>query len=90
MGLDILTLLAGVIAIFLYSNRKLQMTITNLAATFAVLWGGIAIYFLSSFTFSYSIGMGIALPALATAALLLAFRYIQKDEKLVRSMDRLR
>jgi hypothetical protein len=39
---------------------------------------------------SLRLGVGAILPILGFAALLLAFWYIRKDEKLVRSADRLR
>lgn len=91
----ILFAVAGALAvasIFLYSNRTVQMRLAiiallvNLAGlTFAV------IYLLQQVNFaSIALSIGIFLPLIAVIFLWLAHRNIRKDEKLVRSMDRLR
>ncbi len=83
-------LVAGCIAIiFLYKNRKQQLWLTLAAAGLSAL--DIIIYFsqLKKFTdgtLSFSAAFSFAIPVL----LLLAARGIWKDEKLVKSLDRLR
>lgn len=82
----------AVASIFLYKNRATQMRLAiiallvNLAGlTFAV------IYLLQQVDFaSIAYSIGIFLPLLAVVFLWLAQRNIRKDEKLVRSIDRLR
>lgn len=85
----------ALIAIFLFKNRHLQMRLTIFSAIAVIL--GIVfglIYFLNN-----SGGLegteindqfGLYIPLIALLFILLAYRYISKDEKLVKSMDRLR
>ena len=83
-------LVAGcLIIIFLYKNRKQQLWLT--IAAIALSAGNLVICFMetkkfSSGTFSLSAVFALAVPVL----LLLAARGIWKDEKLVKSLDRLR
>lgn len=77
------------VTIFLYKNRPLQIKLSLAALGISIL--NIAIYFIS--IKKYTSG-GIALESVAAFAipifLLLAIRAIWKDEKLVKSTDRLR
>lgn len=80
------------VAIFLYGNRKLQMNLSLVAIVATVIGLG-----LTAFSFiqddargQASLGLGWALPVLMILFAFLGRRYIKKDEKLVRSMDRLR
>lgn len=81
----------GVVAIFLFKNRKLQITITGL--TILLVLAGL----LLAGVFYYLDGMqaatpfiGAALPVLSIVFLILARSAIRKDENKVRSMNRLR
>lgn len=79
----------ALLSIFLFSNRKLQIKINYLG----ILISGILLAF--AFFFQNNIGgssfkIGFILPILATSMLLSANYFIGKDEKKVRSMDRLR
>jgi hypothetical protein len=82
-------------SIFTFRNRSLQMRLSIFAfiANLIGLIFGI-LYFMqnSADTGSQAIddGLGAYLPFAAMVLLLLAYRFINKDEKLVRSMDRLR
>lgn len=90
--------LAGVlalVAIFLFNNRRLQMRLTIFAAVALVI--GIAfglIYFINNSGGLDEVAIadqaGVYLPPVSLIFTLLAYRYIGKDENLVRSMDRLR
>ena len=96
--LTIVTVIMGLIPfaiIFLYKNRKKQIMASYLAIA-AILaysfWlvqtvkqvsGNIALEF-------NNYGVGIILPSLAIFFLILAIRGIRRDEKLIRSADRLR
>jgi len=98
MALMILFGLGGALALislFTFKNRTLQMRLSIfafIANLIGVIFG--VLYFMqnSADTGSQAIddGLGIYLPVAAMILLLLAFRFINKDEKLVKSMDRLR
>lgn len=91
--------LSGVLAlaaIFLFRNRTLQMRLAIFSAIAGVLAIGLTILFfwqdskaLESLA-PVQDGVSAYLPVLGLIGLFLAYRYIGKDEKLVRSMDRLR
>jgi hypothetical protein len=83
--------IASLIAIFLYKNRKLQLRIVLLTLIVSLL--NIAIYFSETQKFVAGEGkfdltavFAIFIPIL----LLFAIRGIRRDEKLVKSLDRLR
>ena len=90
--------LAGLLAIadiFMYNNRPLQIRLGIFAFIANVIGLVLGIYLLMAEgdNFSYQIvddGLGAYLPIVAGILLLLAIRFIRKDEKLVRSADRLR
>lgn len=96
--LAILGILVPLITIFLYRNRPLQMKLSRLSIALAGLFIVLIIVFLqqnnqelafeSDIAIEY--GYGYIIPVLAILFLALAIRYIRKDEKLVRSADRLR
>jgi len=81
--------IGAVIIIFLYKNRKQQMWLTVIAAALAVI--NIIIYFAELKKF---VSGNISLTAILVFAipifLLFAINGIYKDEKLVKSLDRLR
>ena len=90
--LTILTVLAGILAfvtIFLFGNRKLQLKVTYLGIFLTLLL--LTLYFLEMGNF-YS--GTVAIWAVFYFAILLCFilaaRGIWKDQKLIKSMDRLR
>jgi len=84
------------IAIFLYKNRRRQRTMTTLCMVFTI--GFIANTLMRVSTFNNgssapangSYWIGSILPVIAVVFLILALRGIRKDEKLVKSVDRLR
>lgn len=80
------------VIIFLYNNRKLQMTLTKVGLFFAGVGVGLAAqrFFTDSASDAAQFSVGVALPVLAVIFAFLALRSINKDEKLVRSVDRLR
>ncbi|WP_236974389.1 DUF4293 domain-containing protein [Membranihabitans maritimus] len=94
--------LAGTIAaiilitIFLYNNRKLQINLSKISIALIIAFIAIAIYFtfndLSSIESNYTINprIGAFLPFASILLLFFAIRGIRKDDKLVKSMDRLR
>jgi hypothetical protein len=90
----LLILTAGFIAgttaiIFMYKNRKQQLWLTVVAACLSVLNLVIYFYEVKNFTsgnMSLSAVLAFAMPIL----LILAINGIRKDEKLIKSLDRLR
>ncbi|MFK7935131.1 MAG: DUF4293 domain-containing protein [Saprospiraceae bacterium] len=87
--------LLAIIDIFLYNNRPLQIRLGMFAfiANIIGLILGIFLFFndmQNVGTDNINDGLGAYLPIVAGVLLLLAIRFIRKDEKLVRSADRLR
>lgn len=87
--LTVAVALAGLVAIFLYKNRKLQiqLSLSGLLLQLIVL----VLYFLETKKFTEG---NFALSSIFTFIIpvlfILAWMGIRKDEKLIRSMDRLR
>lgn len=87
--------LLAIIDIFMYNNRQLQIRLGMFAfiANIIGLILGIFLFFndmQSINTDNIDDGLGAYLPIVAGILLLFAIRFIRKDEKLVRSADRLR
>ena len=80
--------------IWLYKHRAFQMRVASFSMILLVAWyiayGIITYLLLSSAMQLWRPNWTAALPAAAFILLYLAFRGIQKDEMLVRSLDRLR
>lgn len=95
LGLCGASCLLSLISIFLYKNRKQQISLTwiNILLCIGLLfWLYVG---LNSFWANYPdngghIWIGLFLPAITVFTLLLALRGIRKDEKLIKSLDRLR
>ncbi|MEL7161565.1 MAG: DUF4293 domain-containing protein [Bacteroidota bacterium] len=90
-----IVVLAGVVllaAIFLFRNRKLQMNVVLLGVgcVGAAIGYGALEFFTDVAREAAVPDFGIALPVLATVMGILAYTNIGKDERLVRSADRLR
>ena len=94
--LMILAILLAIIAIFLFKKRRLQLRLSWLG----FLVGAVALFLEYSIVHNFQTQaapvqrayywIGIALPVLMMLFFLLAALGIRKDEKLVRSLDRLR
>jgi hypothetical protein len=81
------------VAIFLYKNRKLQSNVCKLSIFLTVVVMGVAAYLLFGIlgcTAIEAVKFGVGFPVLALIFQFLGLKGIQADEKLVRSMDRLR
>ena len=96
--LVICTILLGVLAticIFLYKNRKLQFRLSVLGAIFSLAFLFLEYLQVEAFKKENSIvsgsyQLGALLPIIMVVFFILAARGIYRDEKLVRSLDRLR
>jgi len=95
----ILVILGGALAlltIFLYKNRLLQRRLSYLVLIVGILLPFVVIFlFYNEATQHYlntqiNDGAGIYIPLITIVSTVLAIRYIKKDEKVVKSMDRLR
>ena len=88
--------LLSFVSIFMYRNRKRQGKMVLLSALFFVLYYLTAIIYLGSYFGGFPEGgistaaYGIVLPVIALIFLLLGYNAIRKDEKLVKSLDRIR
>jgi hypothetical protein len=96
-GLAISLLVAmglNVLSIFLFKNRKNQITWIKRSALFQVIAFGFCVGVLLSLggigTYLWDEALGSGLALLGLIFQILAMRYIRKDEELVRSMDRIR
>ena len=96
LGLCVLGGVVSLIAIFLFKNRPLQARLAGGAAIASVLLGALAAFVVFQISQqmpsggSVQYGMGLGLPVIALIFNWLAARSIRKDERLVRSADRLR
>lgn len=92
----VVAILFAMLTIFLFRKRKLQITMGRLTIMVVLFFLVMVTYLsfadLQNFMDSINLGLGYGLlfPALAILMLILANRNIKKDEKLVKSMDRLR
>ena len=94
MFLMIMTALVGagaLIAVFLYKDRKLQIRITTAILVISIL--NLVLYYLQTknfipveWSFNFTSLLSLAIPVF----LFLAIKGISKDDKLIRSVDRLR
>jgi hypothetical protein len=81
--------LASLIAIFLYKNRKLQLRLVLIALLVSL--ANIALYFMEIRKYAEgNVTLAAAFAFAVPVFLALAWRGIRKDEKLVKSLDRLR
>jgi glucan phosphoethanolaminetransferase (alkaline phosphatase superfamily) len=96
LGITILGGLIPLIAIFLFKNRKLQSSLSMVSIALAALLPIIAFFLIYNESNgilqdnTVKSSLGSFLPILPLIFSILAKKYVDKDEKLVRSMDRLR
>jgi len=93
--LSIASVVVGIVAlvsIFLFNNRKLQMRVVLLNSFLSIVLIGLFIYRLLVHVGldKYSFGAGAIFPIFILIFNLLAYSAIKSDDKLVKSMDRLR
>ena len=88
----IVTVLTGALAfaaIFLFGNRKLQLKLTIVGLLFSI--GLLVLYFLEMQNFaSGAIALSCVFHFAIAAFYIMAIRGIREDEKLIKSLDRLR
>jgi len=96
-ALAIVLVALPLIAIFMFKNRKKQILMTVLAMVLNFGFVAFSVMSISSFTTSHtpavtgsSYGMGAFVPVVTVIFLFMAIRGMRKDDKLVKSADRLR
>ena len=88
-----LSSLFSLVTIFLYRNRKLQMSLCRINLLFICIWYAILafdIFFVFKDMGTFYQGIAACLPFVAAIFVWLAHRGIVSDEKLVRAADRIR
>ncbi|MFT6333650.1 MAG: hypothetical protein ACI86M_001725 [Saprospiraceae bacterium] len=96
LGLTILGGAVALISIFLFRNRPLQLRLSYLVIVLSILLPLVAMLLIFNEPTGLSKGveinegLAIYLPIIGLVTTILATRFINKDNKLVKSMDRLR
>lgn len=90
--LFLLSTVLSLSSIFLFKNRKLQLRLGLVNILLNILLVGYLTYSLSNLPggFNSEKGIGLLAPFISIMLLIIANRYIRKDEKLVKSVDRFR
>ena len=85
--------LVGILSVFSFKNRKRQILLNNISIFINALLIGVLIYWLQNLSGGISFpekGIEPIFPLLAIIFLLMSNLYIRRDERLVKSVDRLR
>jgi uncharacterized membrane protein len=93
MLLFLISAVLSIVTIFLFKNRKTQMKVTGLNILLNILLIGYLAYSLTSLPGGFSDsekGIGLVAPFISILMLVIANRFIKKDEQLVKSVDRFR
>lgn len=89
----VVLVLAGALSIFSYKNRKRQILLNTISIIINVLLIGVLAYWLLNLSGGIQFpekGIEPVFPLIAVICLLIANTYIRRDERLVKSVDRLR
>lgn len=91
--MQLVALTMALYTIFMYRNRKIQMTLCNALITLMVIWyittGAYLFYFSQEMTLS-NVGWGLPLPLLELILFVLAKKRIKHDDDMVKAADRIR
>ncbi len=89
----VVLILVGLLSVFSFKNRKRQILLNNISLIINALLVGLLIYWLLNLPGGIQFpekGIEPIFPFISIICLLLANVYIKKDERLVKSVDRLR
>ncbi|KMQ69992.1 hypothetical protein ACM39_02855 [Chryseobacterium sp. FH2] len=89
----VMLVLVGLLSVFNFKNRKRQILLNNISIIINALLIGVLIYWLLKLSGGIQFpekGIEPIFPLIAIICLLIANVYIKKDERLVKSVDRLR
>jgi len=90
---SIVLVIIGALSIFSFKNRKRQILLNTISIIINVLLIGVLAYWLLNLSGGIHFpekGIEPIFPLIAVICLLIANMYIRKDERLVKSVDRLR
>ncbi|MBW7675551.1 DUF4293 domain-containing protein [Chryseobacterium chendengshani] len=90
---SIVLVLVGAFSLFSFKNRKRQIMLNNISIIINALLIGILVYWVQNLSGGIDFpekGIEPVFPLIAVICLLLANLFIKKDERLVKSVDRLR
>ena len=96
LGLTILGALMAVVAMFLFKKRAVQMRLGYLVIVVCIVIPVVAYLYFTNQSSAMSAGqavndgLGMFLPLIGIVFIILANRFIKKDDNIVKSMDRLR
>jgi len=92
--LSVVAAMLGLITIFLYKKRKIQIWLSILNIIILLIISGLTIYYCSFLSINYNAQVNYTItaifPFISVILLFLSIKAIQKDEKLIRSIDRIR
>lgn len=89
----VVLVLTGLLSVFSYKNRKRQILLNNISIIINALLVGVLIYWLLNLSGGIQFpekGIEPIFPLIAIICLFITNLYIKKDERLVKSVDRLR
>jgi O-antigen ligase len=89
----VVLVLVGLLSVFSFKNRKRQILLNNISIIINALLIGVLIYWLLKLSGGIQFpekGIEPIFPLIAIICLFIANVYIKKDERLVKSVDRLR
>lgn len=89
----IVLVLIGAFSLFSFKNRKRQILLNNISIIINALLIGILVYWVQNLSGGIDFpekGIELVFPSIAVICLFLANLFIKKDERLVKSVDRLR
>lgn len=89
----VVLVLVGLLSIFSYKNRKRQLLLNNISMIINALLIGLLVYWLLKLSGGINFpekGIEPLFPLLAIVFFVMSNIYIRKDERLVKSVDRLR
>mgnify|MGYP003609756373 FL=1 len=93
IALSLVSFLLAIISIFSYKKRVRQILLNNINIFINVLLTGLLIYWLLNLSGGIDFpekGIELAFPLISLFCLFMANIFIRKDEKLVKSVDRIR
>ena len=94
LALTSIIIIIAFVSIFLFKNRKIQMRLSLYNSVLGLSLSFISIYFITQEAninhTQISFSIGLLIPIIGAIFSFLAFRAINKDDKLIRSVDRIR
>jgi hypothetical protein len=87
---DVIITITGIITIFLYNNRKLQLKLSSFSILLNISILILCLIIIFGNKNSPNLNYGLLIPVFSSLLFYLAYRGIKSDEELVKSSNRLR